>query len=196
MVPTISFGLLNMPTQMTVSLFAGFASVMIINIEKFEYFKAGQLEARLRKADKIIKEAHATVDQLKEVAEPLLNTNLASLAYEGYFDGMDVEDKMKVFAALYEVENSLELNSYTTKDLMDKTKKSISYHLFRNIGETINTDGLSAEAVFFSKYSIEADKAFSTVEEIDNYLYENPNLRTKEVMKSFEKFKKFINNYY
>lgn len=196
MIPTIVFGLLEMPTQMAISLFAGFASTVILNIDKFESFTAWKLKAKVREATEIIDQANATVDQLKAVAEPLLNTNLVSLAYDGYFDGMDVDDKLKVFQKLYEVENKLDLNSGLTKELLKKTKKAIAYELFTDIGRAINRDGLSTETVFFSKYSIETEQAFATVEQIENYFSRNPELRNEKVNKAFGEFKKFVNNYY
>lgn len=53
------------------------------------------------------------------MAEPLLNTNLFSLIYDGYFNGMNIDDKLKVFKELYEVESNLELNSDTTNKLIE-----------------------------------------------------------------------------
>lgn len=196
MVPPLFFGYFDKTAAMTIALFAGFASAIMINIDKFEYFKAGQLEARIREADKIIEDAHATIDQLKDVAEPLLNTNLSSLIYDGYFDGMNIDDKLKVFKELYEAESNLELNSDTTNKLIEKAKKAIAHHLFIDIGRVINKDPLSAESVFFTTYSIEADKAFATIEEIEDLLSKNPKFRTEKVDMSFEKFKKFMNRYY
>lgn len=196
MIPVIIFGALGMSVEMTIVLFAGFASAVLMNIDKFKSFKAGKLEAKLREADKVIEDAHATIGQLKEVAEPLLNTNLVSLIYDGYFDGMDIEDKLIVFEDLYKIENNLNLKSDTTSELMNKAKKAIAHHLFRDIGSAINRDPLAKDSIFFTKYSLEAEEAFATVEKIQSHFNENPNIKTEKAINAFEKFKEFINTYY
>jgi hypothetical protein len=41
---------------------------------------------------------------------------------------------------MYKVESKLDFNSVTTSELMEKTKKAIAYHLFRDIGRANNRD--------------------------------------------------------
>lgn len=95
MAPTITFGLLDMRVQMTIALFAGLVCAVIIDIEKFESFKAGQIEAKVKIAEGIIGEANAIIEQLTSITEPLLNSNLKLLIYDGALDGMDAPDKEK-----------------------------------------------------------------------------------------------------
>ena len=109
MIPTLIFGFMNRPTVMMISLIAGFTASVLLNMDKFESFKAGQLEAKLQRAEEVIDEANATIAQLTSVTTPLLKSNLSFLLYEGTIDGMPVDEKEKTFNELLKIKDSLKL---------------------------------------------------------------------------------------
>jgi hypothetical protein len=62
---------------MGIALMAGSIAACFLNLDRFEHFKAGNVEAKIQKA---VDDAHATVTQLREMAAPLLRTGVHLLA--------------------------------------------------------------------------------------------------------------------
>lgn len=171
LIPTLIFGIFQMPVQMTISLFAGFASAMILNIEKFDYFKAGQLEAKLREADKVIAEANATIEQLRSVAEPLLNSNLLLLIYDGVIDGIKISEKEEILQELLTIKDEINLNDDHTNELISNAKNSIAFFHFMNIKLELPGDISVQKLEFFDKYStMDTFPSFPSVKEVEDFL--------------------------
>ncbi|CAF1850276.1 hypothetical protein [Bacillus subtilis] len=81
MVPTLIFGFMGKPTEMGIAALTGAVASAFINLEKFSSFKGAGFEAELRKVENVVSEAYATLNNLKQVAKPLLEVSLQTLFY-------------------------------------------------------------------------------------------------------------------
>ncbi|MGJ9381542.1 hypothetical protein [Salipaludibacillus sp. CF4.18] len=126
MIPVIIFGSLNMPVPMSISLFAGFACAVLINIERFDSFKAGHLEATIRQADKAIKDANATIEQLKEMTEPLMNYTLAQIVRGDHILGVGGAHKEELYKKLKRNSEQFGIKSDYNQGLLRSVERSIA----------------------------------------------------------------------
>lgn len=195
MVPTITFGILDMPTQMTISLFAGFVCAVIINIDKFDSFKAWQIEAKMKKAEKIIDEANATIEQLRSITEPLLNSNLILLIYDGVFDGMDATDKEKTLDELMKIREIIDVDSEYTNGVLERAKNSIANFFFSEISWVLDKENKTKFDAYFDTMKAIDQKPYS-IQELDNFFADNSELLTDEVITNIKSYKRFIVKYY
>lgn len=188
MAPTLGFGFMGRPTEMLISLFAGFTSAVMLNMDKFESFKAGQLEAKLQKTEKAIEEANATIEQLNSVAIPLLKTNLSFLLYEGTFDGMPADEQEMTFYELLKIKESLDLSD--TDKYFTEAAKGVTSHYFSNMYHEISKthDGFK---INYNKYTT-TNYAPETpsVSELRSFFDRNPEFLIGDVKNTFEKFEK------
>lgn len=188
MIPVIVFGFLDMTAQMTISLFAGFASAVLLNIDRFKSFKAGQLEAKLRETNKIIDDASATIEQLRSVTEPLLNANLSLLIHDGVFDGMNVKDKEKTLLDLLKIKKEMGLDSEYNSELFDQAKKSIAgfylNYLFSN---------LDMDHPFYKYTTTDYFLKTPSIEKIEKYFKDNPTEFTEDAKIILKDFKRIVN---
>ena len=166
LVPTGIFGIIGNSGEMLIALFGGFTSSVLLNLDKFESFKAGQLEAKLQKAEQIIDDANATIQQLTSVTTPLLKSNLSFLLYEGIFDGMSSNEKEKVFYALLKIKDSLDLSE--SEGYFIEAAEAIASDYFQKIFQEIN----DVNDDFRIKYS-----KYTTVD----YIHESPNISEIEL---------------
>ncbi len=74
------FGLQGMSVEMGIAVVASSIFLAFANLHKFTKFKGAGFEAELKQ---VVDEAHATIENLKEVAKPLIQTSLNSLAKAG-----------------------------------------------------------------------------------------------------------------
>ena len=191
LLPVLFFGMIDRPTQMAIALFAGFASAFIINIEKFESFKAWKLEAKIRKVNKVIDEANATIEQLESVANPLLKSSLILLLHDGTFDGMDVNDKENIFLELLNVKEILKLN--TVDEYITRAAKGVANDHFLKMLRISDDESFKEE---FEKYTwIDFAPETPSVEELERYFKRRPHVLTDDVRSKFIRFKEFKNKH-
>lgn len=193
LVPTFIFGFMSRPAEMLISLIAGFTSVVLLNMDKFESFKAGQLEATLREAKEIIDDANATIAQLTSVTTPLLKSNLSFLLYEGTFDGMPVDEQEKTFNELLKIKDSLNLTDIDQYFI--DAAKGISSHYFSNIFREVAEihDGFRIK---YGQYTtIDYAPETPTVSDLEAFFEEYPELQTDNVKENLEKFKEIKLDY-
>lgn len=187
MIPTLVFGYFDKPMSMAISLFAGFVSAILINIDKIESFRAWHLEAKMRKAVKIIDEANATIDQLKSVTDPLLKSNLILLLYDGSFDGMGIKEKESVFVELLKVKDSLKLES--VDKYINRAAKGIANHHFSELFRYVNDEAFRQK---YEKYStIYFFPETPSIDEVEQYFKDHPEVMTREIKDKLDKFKDF-----
>lgn len=71
--PSLFFGFLGKATEMGFALAAGVLAAAFINLEKLQKFKGAGIEIELKQA---VKEAQATIDNLKEFTDPLFISSI------------------------------------------------------------------------------------------------------------------------
>lgn len=131
MIPISVFGYLGKPVEMGISLFAGFTCAVIINLDRFSSFRAGELEANIRHAEEVISEAHATIEHLKSMTEPLMNYLLAHIVRGDRIMGVNASDKELLYLRLKRNSEQFELNSDYNQELLEEAKhKIIQTYLF------------------------------------------------------------------
>jgi hypothetical protein len=127
-VPALVFGAMGKSVEMGLAIVAGFSGAVIINIDKIEWFKAWKIEAKMRKttqnAERVVAEATATVESLRNVATPLIVSTLSDIASQGL-----IHHKMKI-EEMEEVVHSLE---HVVEDLhLDESKFSVLFDQYRS----------------------------------------------------------------
>lgn len=147
MIPVLFFGYLEKPVEMGIVLFAGFACTVIINIDKFNSFRAGELEATMRHAEEVISEAHATIDQLKSMTVPLMNYSLASIARGDQLMGVNASDKEVLYLELKDNIDKFELQNDYTSQLLEEAKRKIVRTSLFEIEVAVEQIGGSWESV-------------------------------------------------
>ena len=111
---TISVGCLawnQQPTEMGIAFLVWAFLFLFWNLDRFEYMKIGQVEAKARKLDKIVKEAEVTLNHLKEVASPNVNYTFLLLADEKLHKKANATDLDKTFREVYKLADKLELKN-------------------------------------------------------------------------------------
>lgn len=91
------FGFKGMPTEMAIAVAASGLFLAFANLDKFSEFKGAGFQAKLREA---VAEANTTIENLKEVAKPLIETNLHILAKVGRASEGPFEKRHDVYERL------------------------------------------------------------------------------------------------
>ncbi|MED4172379.1 hypothetical protein P4631_07940 [Halalkalibacterium halodurans] len=187
LVPTMFFGYHDKPTQMSISLATGFLCAVIINLDRFSSFKAGQFEAQIREVEKVINEANLTIEELKEFIKPLLNANVNLIIYDGLIDGMDVKAKEETLLKLFEMNKKQNLN--VDDEQFIKAFKMLAGHYFSQLSLSIQDSDFQKE---FGKYGT-FDTMFEnpTVEEVEAFFKSHPQLVSDKVQHKIENYKRF-----
>ncbi|GLX68324.1 hypothetical protein [Paenibacillus glycanilyticus] len=103
-VPALIFGAFGKTAEMGLSLLVGAVAGAFLNLDKFAEFKGGGFEAKLKEA---VHEAYATIDNMKEVARPLIITMISNLTFANRFDGADFNEQNKYKNEMVKLAKSL-----------------------------------------------------------------------------------------
>jgi hypothetical protein len=104
---SVGFGLLGRPAEMGLVALAGAIGMAFTNIDRIQRFKGAGFEAEMKK---VVEEAYATTDSLKELASTLASFGIFSLAYENRWAGMNNHTTHQLKARIDKVCESLNLN--------------------------------------------------------------------------------------
>ena len=108
--PALLLGLLGKPTgAITALVVAGTVAAIFLNLEKFERFTGpGGTSAELRKK---LDEAAATLNNLREVAKPLIISTLNNITHANRWGGMDHTEKHQLVGELETTARELAIDS-------------------------------------------------------------------------------------
>lgn len=123
------FGLKGMTAEMGIAVAASSIFLAFANLDKFSEFKGAGFEAKLRKA---VDEANATIENLKEVAKPLIKTNLFALAKAGRLSGSAFHKSHDVYDQLAELQRKIELDG---QDLEESKACYLNIHAWDMVSE-------------------------------------------------------------
>jgi len=192
LMPTVLFGVMGNTTQMIIALFAGFISVIVLNFDKIDSFKAGQIEAKMRHVDEVIEEASATIDQLKKVSEPLMDYTLAHIAKGNSVVGVGGYHKETLYKRVNENISEFNIEDDYTKRLLTQAKDDIRKTYFDEI-----------------LIYVEDSKDWSATDSVRDLTGENPKeinilkdflkknkLHDNEVQKRIDEYERFIDENY
>ena len=87
------FGLLGKSTEMGLIIVAGAIGLAFLNIDKIEMFKGGGFEAKMKQA---VKDANATIEQLRNVATTSARATLTSLMAANFMSGTTLKNRLEL----------------------------------------------------------------------------------------------------
>lgn len=138
------FGLQGMTVEMGIAVVASAIFLAFTNLDKFASFKGAGFEAELRQ---VVNEANATIENLKDVAGPLINTSLIALTRAGRLSFGPFNEPYDIYDKLVELERKIGLKS----DDLEKTKydylKINAWSMINDLSAGIERDGNSKFSV-------------------------------------------------
>ncbi len=123
------FGLKGMAAEMGIAVAASGVFLAFANLDKFSEFKGAGFEAKLRE---VVDEANATIENLKEVAKPLIKTNLFALAKAGRFSDGAFNKSHDVYDQLAELQSKIGLDG---QDLEKSKASYLNIHAWDMVSE-------------------------------------------------------------
>ena len=123
------FGLKGMPTEMGIAVVASSIFLAFANLEKFSEFKGAGFHAKLKKA---VDEANATINNLKEVAIPLVKTNLSILSNLGRLPKEVFDKNHELFNQLADLQTEIGLEG---EDLVKFNNNYLNIHAWDMVTE-------------------------------------------------------------
>ena len=147
--PTMYFGYIGKPAEMGLAILMGTLVSAFVNLDKFSSFKGAGFEAELREAKETVEKALVTVENLKEIVQPLLFNTLHSITYMGRLSAGGpnankdtIRDGCKQIISTLEI-NSSELNhiisTYDNYMMWDCYNKILTKVRSANISDTLYT---------------------------------------------------------
>lgn len=109
LVPSICFGILGKPTEMGLSILAGSLTIAFTNIDKFQKVKGGGFEAELKKVDVVVKEAYATIDNLREISKPLTKSVTLLLTYYNRWSGIHPKEENELIKNINDIVETMSI---------------------------------------------------------------------------------------
>lgn len=116
LLPTCIFGVLGKPTEMGLGIVAGAIAAAFLNLDRIERFKGAGFEAEMKK---VVAEAYATIENLKDLAKPLILSTLNILTFSGRWGGMDPYQKHELAENLERIAKSLSLQDNDFESAME-----------------------------------------------------------------------------
>jgi hypothetical protein len=195
MLPIIVFGILDQSANMAIGLTAGLACALFINMDKFKSFRIGEMEAELRDA---IEEANATITQLKDIAEPLMDYTLANITKGDRIMGVDAKDKETFYNKIKKNYQDFDIKSDYSKELLELTKNKVHESFFWEISI------YSEEKVGWSNHKevrIEFEKFFERnstipISEIRGVFERHPECYNEKVENKILEYERFVKENY
>jgi hypothetical protein len=138
------FGLKEMPTEMGIAVAASCIFLAFANLEKFSEFKGAGFQAKLKEA---VEEANATIENLKEVAKPLIKTNLCVLAESGRFSAGAFDKNHDVYNQLIELQTKFGLNDAELVKFSNRYLNINAWDMIDELSENIERSGVKSFSV-------------------------------------------------
>lgn len=197
--PTLFFGFIDKPTIMGLSLIAGALTAMMLNLEKFKSFKAGNIEAQLREVESSLNDALATIDELKEMSEPLMNYTMVNILRGHTFFGLPPEDREKLYIEIRKNSLKFGINSDYNNGLLKEFKHHIVKTYLEAIGAYADKHfGWSADGElveFYNQYHFRTEKALPSYSELNTFFDMHPSLVNEEVKKYLIEYERVYKEY-
>lgn len=79
-------GFTSRPAEMGLAVIAGSVVLLVLNMDRVSWFKAGSVEARMREMDKAIEKGYATIKDMRQLAAVVAAPVLQLLAVHNRYD--------------------------------------------------------------------------------------------------------------
>ena len=195
------FGWNGKTGAMALIVVAGAVTLFFLNISKFRRFKAGTIEAEMKQA---VEDAHATIEQLRNVAATSAKATLNSLMAGSFMSGSSLKNRLEIHDELISNLKSIGVSTAQIHEADEMWKRGVCiiYHrgIKHEVGRRkernkINTDVgpevHEAEREFQDLLNFDEWKAPSS-EEMKTFI-ENKGLlndRCKELLDDYQHFEK------
>lgn len=186
-----------------------FVTVAIINMDRLQSFKAGNFEAQFREqvkqVEKVIEEAHVTMDQLKEMTIPLLDYTLANVVKDrSIFTGVAAADKERFYSEVLQNVEKFNIESENTSRLLDSVRDEIAGNYIVEIQDaSLRWVGAQKNEVvyrFFNTYQLEYDYLDHSIpprpSHIKKFYEENDYLYGGSVGGKIDQYENFFNKFF
>lgn len=127
-------GLLGKPTEMGLIIIAGSISIAFLNIDRIQRFKGAGFEAEMRQA---VEEAHATLDQLRNLAVASTESSLTTLMAGSFMSGISSEKRLDVHDRLIQTLKELGVKRSEIDKAEHLWKKGVGVIYHRGIGKNL-----------------------------------------------------------
>jgi hypothetical protein len=185
------FGLKGMAAEMGIAVTASGIFLAFANLDKFSEFKGAGFEAKLREA---VNEANATIDNLKEVAKPLIKTNLFALAKAGRFSEGAFNKNHDVYDQLAELQCKIGIEG---QDLEKSKSSYLNIHAWDMVSELSgNIERAGNERFSVTSREAMGTNNFEVAPELKKFNQLVSGLELDEVsQKQYEALKKYYAKY-
>lgn len=187
LVSVFLFGLKGMTTEMGIAVAASCVFLAFANLDKFTKFKGAGFEAELRD---VVNEANATINEIKELAKPLIRTNFEILAQANRMQGSNFDKTHDLFDQLQLLQNKFQLDD----SQIEKSKRSyIVIHAWDMVYEIIDdVRSLESKENYEHLRTSVGQINFETPPNIDSFIAKIGNLKLSEKDKfKLEKLREF-----
>jgi hypothetical protein len=173
--PVLTLGLLGKVTAVWPTLLAGVMAAIFINLNRFKSFRGpGGIEADVRDA---VEKAYATIDNLRELAKPLIVSILHTITRSGRWGGMHIEQKQSFQRDLERI--AISLGIAKDKEVLEANREYFRFHTWD----------------FFYYFAQEVNKIKEIPEEVREKLLSLQKRETEEYP-SRDEIKKILGNSY
>ena len=176
-----------MTTEMGIAVAASCVFLAFANLDKFTKFKGAGFEDELRD---VVNEANATINEIKELAKPLIRTNFEILAQANRMQGSNFDKTHDLFDQLQLLQNKFQLDD----SQIEKSKRSyIVIHAWDMVYEIIDdVRSLESKENYEHLRTSVGQINFETPPNIDSFIAKIGNLKLSEKDKfKLEKLREF-----
>ncbi len=132
------FGLKGMDIEMGLAIGGSGVFLAFVNINKFSKFKGAGFEAELKQT---VEEANLTINNLKELAIPLIITNLNILAKANRLPESTFDKSHDIFEKLIELQSNLKLESDPIEISKSHYLNIHAWDMINDLSRDIETNG-------------------------------------------------------
>ncbi|PJN50017.1 hypothetical protein PAEAM_56290 [Paenibacillus sp. GM1FR] len=140
--PGLYFGYVGKSTEMGLAILSGAVAVAFMNIDKIQRFKGAGFEAEMKKA---VEDAYATIENLKELATPLIITVVTNLTYSGRLGGMDPHRKHRFKDELKIISDKLLITDSELEDAMSNFHRYHTWDHISRIADEVHKEQLLSD---------------------------------------------------
>jgi len=188
--PSFYFGYIGRPVEMSIAIASGAIAASFLHIDKFSRFKGAGFEAEMKK---VVKQAYATIDEIKQVSKPLLVFQINMLVSHNRWDGLDLQKKIQSFNQMTEIAKMLKLEK--DHEMKDAVESFIRHHIWDFYGEIIDViKSISIQVEIEQSRQID-EKKNEVVQQLQSLLdYNSTNCPTKaEIDKMIKPIAEYLN---
>jgi len=200
---TFIFGYKQQAAEMGLFIVAGAISLAFANISKIQRFKGAGFEAEMRElkheVQQTVDDANITINNLKEMAKPLVISSLIQLNYAGRWGGMtDAVKKQELRDDLEKLANSLKLSSDAeVQKTFEEFSKFVSWDHLNRIGSKLGFEKKKTIELLNLSLNEFINKPLPTSKEIrDALLGIEFNDVREEVEALIEDYEYYLKNYH